>query len=298
MKTLVIGASGQLGTALIRELTNRGMNHVPAGHEEVEIIDTGSVDRLLKRTTPDWVVTTAAKHKVVECEEDRAAARAVNVDGTANVLRAARQHDARVMFVSTDYVFGGRDLLQGGARSRPYEEDHPVDPVNYYGVTKAEAEKLVIADPANIVVRVAGLFGRATSRGKGGNFVSRILELARDRDELQVVSDQIFSPTRAEDAARVMVDLLGAQSAAGIYHVSNVGEASWYDLARVAVEAAGEKTRVLPTRAADYFHDGVQRPSYSAFGHDRLAALGVAEPPHWEAAAREHVAGFALAMRP
>jgi dTDP-4-dehydrorhamnose reductase len=293
VSVLVIGSTGQLGSALIQDLVDRGMSAVGATHDDVEITNPRSVRELIARTAPSWIVHTAAMHKVVECETDRARARAINVDGTRSVVEAAEAASARVVFISTDYVFGGRDLRTGEPRSTPYDEDDQPDPINYYGVTKAEAERIVLASGANVVVRVAGLFGRAPSRGKGGNFVSRILDLARERDHLSVVNDQVFSPTRADDAATAIAELIGRPNSSGVYHGSNAGVASWFDLATVVVDAAGLSTKVEPVSAADFFHDGVARPAFSAFGHRRLVEADVPLPPDWEQAARAHVASMA-----
>lgn len=292
MNVLVIGATGQLGTALMERLGARGLPAVGATHEQVEIRDRQSVDELLARTSPTWVVSTAAMHKVVDCEADHQAARAVNVDGTRNVVEAAAARNARVVFISTDYVFSGRDAT-GDVRSTPYDELDAIDPINFYGVTKGEAEQIVLDGGDNVVVRVAGLFGQSASRGKGGNFVSRILDLARGRDRLTVINDQVFSPTRADDAADVIAGLIARPDSRGVYHASNTGQASWFDLARVVVDAAGLPTSVEPVSAADFFHDGVARPGYSAFGHRRLVDAGVPLPPHWETAARAHVISLA-----
>jgi dTDP-4-dehydrorhamnose reductase len=290
---LVIGSSGQLGTALMETFTKRGVSAVGATHGDVEITDGPSVASLVERTSPDWIVTTAAMHKVLDCEADPAGARAINVEGTRRVTEAARRAGARVVFVSTDYVFSGRDRHSGAVRTKPYDEDDPTQPLNQYGTTKAEGERIVLESDQDVVVRVAGLFGRSPSRGKGGNFVSRILDLARERERLTVVADQVFSPTRADDAAEVIASLIARADSRGVYHASNTGEASWYDLARVAVEAAGLRTLVDPVSAAEYFHDGVARPAYSAFSHRRLVEAGISLPPNWELAARSHVAALA-----
>ena len=224
----------------------------------------------------DVVINAAAYTAVDDAETHEREAFAINATGAGNLARAAADAGARLVHVSTDYVFAGD-------ASSPYPEDAPLAPISAYGRTKAEGERLVAAaHPSPYIVRTAWLYG-----AHGGNFVSTMLRLAAERETVSVVDDQRGQPTWARDLARAMVRLLDADAPAGIYHGTSSGETSWFGLARAVFADAGlDPERVLPTTAAA-FPRPAPRPSYSVLGHAAWERAGLEPIRDWREALRE-----------
>lgn len=280
MKALVVGATGQLGTALVAALEEAGVETVGLGHDEVEVTASDSVTRALQRERPTVVLNTAAFHKVDACEDDPGRAFEVNALGALHVARACREVGARCVYVSTDYVFDG-------AKPGPYTEEDLPEPVNVYGASKLAGEHLVRQTcPDALVVRVASLFGGGGARGKGTNFVLTVLDRARRGEPLRVVDDVRMSPTYTVDAARAVVELV-RRGEAGTFHVVNAGSCTWYEFARRVVDLAGLQARVEPT-TQDAYPMRARRPANSALSTAKLARLGLQLRP-WEEALAEYL---------
>jgi dTDP-4-dehydrorhamnose reductase len=195
---------------------------------------------------------------------------------------AAREIGARLVHVSTDYVFDG-------ALSRPYVEDDPAQPLSVYGASKLAGEGHVLASGAEaLVVRTSGVLGRGGSAQKGGSFVDRILAQARAGKPLRVVADQVFAPTLARDLAMALVELVRLR-ARGLYHVTNQGSCSWHELATAALAAAGLERRVEAIRAAE-LRLPARRPANSVLDNSRVRALGLPPLRPWREALAELVA--------
>jgi dTDP-4-dehydrorhamnose reductase len=276
VRWVVTGARGMLGQDVVARLTARG--------DEVTALDRSGVDVTDPEATADAVaghdvvVNCAAWTAVDDAESQEAAAYAVNAVGAASVARAARRTGARVVHVSTDYVFDG-------AGTAPYREDAVPGPRSAYGRTKAAGEWAVRAEaPDHLVVRTAWLYGAG-----GPCFPKTIARVARERGGLDVVDDQVGQPTWTVDLADLVVRLVDAGAPAGTYHGTSSGMTSWHGFARAIVAAAGlEPDIVRPTTSAD-FQRPAPRPAYSVLGHDALVAAGV-EPigpwgRRWELAA-------------
>jgi len=275
MRTLVIGATGQLGQDLLRVY---GEGATGLGHQEVDVTDGVAVAAVVRELRPDWVLNTAAFHRVDDCELNPTLSFAVNATGAANVARAAAEIGAGVVFFSTDYVFGG----VGRERGRPHTEGELPDPLNVYGVSKWAGERLVEqANPRHLVVRTAGLYGTATSR-KGWTFPELMLNKARSDGRLKVVDDQALSPTNTADLAEA-VKALTERDASGLFHLTNEGECSWYEFAKATIELAGVGVPIEPIASS---HSGRRavRPPYSALASARLAGTGVAPLRPWREA--------------
>ncbi len=288
MKGLVVGATGQLGTALVAALEEAGVETVGLGHDEVEVTASDSVTRALQRERPTVVLNTAAFHKVDACEDDPGRAFEVNALGALHVARACREVGARCVYVSTDYVFDG-------TKPGPYTEEDPPEPVNVYGASKLAGEHLVRQTcPDALVVRVASLFGGGGARGKGTNFVLTVLDRARRGEPLRVVDDVRMSPTYTVDAARTVVELV-RRGEAGTFHVVNAGSCTWYEFARRVVDLAGLPAHVEPT-ARDAYPIRARRPANSALSTAKLARLGLQLRP-WEEALAEYLEHLARAER-
>ena len=286
MSVLVIGATGQLGQDLLRVY---GDEAVPLGHGDLDVGDGVAVAARLRETKPDWVLNTAAFHRVDDCELNPTLSFAVNALGAANVARAAAEVGAGVVFFSTDYVYGG----VGRERGRPHAEGDPPDPLNVYGVSKWAGEQLVAqANPRHLVVRTAGLYGTATSR-KGWTFPELMVNKARTDGKLKVVTDQALSPTNTADLAAT-VKALTDRDAAGLFHLTNEGECSWHEFASATVELAGIDIEVEPTVSTPAPRKA-RRPPYSALTSERLVRVGVPPLRPWREALADYLRAKGLA---
>jgi len=280
MRVTVFGASGLLGQALMREWKDDDVAGLSSS--DADIRDSEQVERAIRRTRPDWVVLSAAYTDVDGCESNPDLAYAVNRDGAAKVACAAKTIGARLVFLSSDYVFDGR-------KSTPYEIDDPRNPQSVYGKTKAEAElKLLDIDPDVCIVRTSWLFGTG-----GKCFPDTILKLAASRPTLKVVNDQRGSPTYAEDLAQAIIQL-SRRSASGIFHATNAGDCSWFEFAQQIVQSAGLATKVEPVSSQEMARPA-PRPAYSVLSPSRLGSLGIEMPSWRDALARYMKVRTALA---
>jgi dTDP-4-dehydrorhamnose reductase len=254
MKVLITGANGQLGTDLCKTLHH--FEVIPVTHADADITDMDSVKRICFAHKPDAIVNTAAYVRVDDCETNQDLAFKVNALGARNVAVVAEECKARLVHISTDYVFGGK----AEPRTVPYTEfDVPV-PANVYGKSKLAGEDFVRhLCRRHFIIRTSGLFGVAGSSGKGGNFIETILKLAKERNRLTVVNDQVFSPTYTRDLAVKIGELLTTELY-GVYHVTNQGACSWYEFAREILRLAGSKTPVVPV-TSDQYPQKARRPA-------------------------------------
>jgi dTDP-4-dehydrorhamnose reductase len=277
---LILGATGQLGQDLMRVF---GEHATGLGHEDVEVTDEAAVAAAVGRAAPDWVLNTAAFHRVDDCEADPPKAFAVNAVGAANVARAAAAVGAGVLFVSSDYVFGG----EGRARGHPHDEDAPPRPLNVYGVSKLAGEQLTaLATPRHLIVRAAGLYGTTTSR-KGWTFPELMLHKARTEGAVKVVTDQALSPTNTADLAAAIKDLV-ARDATGVFHLTNAGECSWFEFAAATFELVG---MAVPMEAVESsrFPTRATRPRYSALTSVNLGRAGAPPMRPWREALTDYL---------
>ena len=273
MRVTIFGATGMLGKALLRRWKNKhNTDEVTGlGSAKADIRDFAQVERAMQQSNPDWVVLSAAYTDVDGCELNPALAAAVNTSGAVNVARAAAVAGARLLFVSTDYVFDG-------TKSTPYETADARNPINAYGRSKAEAEEKILSIlPDVCVVRTSWLFGPG-----GKCFPDTILKLAARLPETEVaivVNDQRGCPTYTLDLADAIVALCKSE-ARGIVHCTNRGECSWYDFAVEIIGQAGLKTVVRPT-TSDKFVRPAPRPKYSVLSSASLAKYGIEMRP-WQ----------------
>ncbi len=272
MRALVFGATGLLGKALMKAWD---VDHVKGVGSAIDIRDASSVTGTVEREQPEAIVLAAAYTDVDGCETNRDLAFAVNSQGAANVAEAAKQAGARLLLVSTDYVFDGN-------KSAPYEIDDPVAPATVYGRSKVEAEiRLRQILPECCIVRTSWLFGVG-----GKCFPETILRIASTRSEIDVVDDQRGSPTYAPDLAQVLISLCRLR-AQGTLHVTNQGDCTWYDFAREIVSGAGLTTTVRPT-TSDKFVRPAPRPRYSVLSPASLKLHSITMPP-WKDALRRYL---------
>lgn len=269
MRILVTGASGQLGYDVERELERRGIEHLGTSSRELDITDREAVERLMAAYRPDAAIHCAAYTKVDLAEDEPERCWAVNADGTRNMAAACRKTGAKLLYISTDYVFPGT-----GERS--YETGDPTGPVNTYGRSKLAGELAVQSLLEKyFIVRISWVFGK-----NGNNFVKTMLRLAETKAELSVVCDQIGSPTYTADLAPLLCDMVQTERY-GVYHATNEGTCAWSEFAEAIFELAGRQvvvhpipTSAYPTRAA--------RPLNSRMSKECLHSNGFQELPEWK----------------
>jgi dTDP-4-dehydrorhamnose reductase len=282
MKVLLIGSTGQLGTDLCQAFPPADL--IPLDLPEIDITSMESVKKALLQHRPGTVINTAAYLRVDDCETEQDKAYAVNALGARNVAVVCQEIGARLVYISTDYVFGGGSEV----RKTPYTEfDLPV-PLNVYGLSKLAGERMVRhLCQKHFIIRTSGLFGIAGASGKGGNFVETILKLAGTRDELRIVNDQVFSPTHTRDLARKIAWICSTEYF-GLFHVTNGGLCSWYEFGREIIRLAGLKTPVVPITSEEY-PQKARRPSYSVLGNYQLHLLGMDDMRPWQEALKEYL---------
>ncbi len=261
MKVLVTGASGQLGTELVDVFTHAGHAVVGTTHESLDICDVAAVAAVIEAERPDWILHGAAWTAVDACESDPERAEAVNGGGTRNIVAAAQRVGARVLYVSTDYVFDGEKV-------GPYVESDATNPQSAYGASKLSGERAMRA--SDLVVRISWVCGY-----HGNNMVKTILRIAAAQPTLAFVDDQVGHPTFADDAAKGMLALVEA-GASGVFHLTNQGAVSWCGFARAVLEAAGDDpTRVAAIATADLQPPRpAKRPANSVLDNAAMRAAG------------------------
>src|SRR5580658_6532893 len=273
MRAIVFGASGLLGKALMREWAGDVVTGLSSG--DADIRDAKRVRQVVEQARPDWVVLAAAYTDVDGCESNQDLAFAVNRDGAVNVATAAKHVGARLVFLSSDYVFDGK-------KTTPYEIEDARNPQSVYGRTKAEAEiRLLALMPECCIARTSWLFGIG-----GKCFPDTILKLAASRPALDVVNDQRGCPTYSVDLARAIVQLC-RKDASGIVHVTNAGDCTWFDFAEEIVRSAGLATTVRPVSSQQMARPA-PRPAYSVLSPARLQSLGI-KMPSWRDALQRYM---------
>jgi dTDP-4-dehydrorhamnose reductase len=282
MKVLVIGASGQLGIDLCLALRN--FEVVPLTHQDIEITDIDSVKEACARHMPDAIVNTVAYVRVDDCETNQGKAFQVNALGARNVAVVAQELGAKMAYLSTDYVFGGEIEPHHNSYT---EFDMPV-PLSVYGKSKLAGEDFVQhLCSKHFIIRTSGLFGTAGSSGKGGNFVETMLRLSKERDELRVVNDQVFSPTYTSDLAKKIAQLINTEYY-GILHITNKGACSWFEFAREILKLAGIDTPVIPV-TSDQYPQKARRPHFSVLDNYHLRLLGMDDMRPWQEALKDYM---------
>lgn len=269
MRVLVTGVSGQLGYDVARVLAQRGIEYRGTSSKELDITDRAAVEHLMRSYRPDAVIHCAAYTKVDLAEDEPERCWAVNADGTRNLAAACREIGAKMLYISTDYVFPGT-----GEQFR--RTDDPVSPVNTYGRSKLAGELAVQSLlETYFIVRISWVFGK-----NGNNFVKTMLRLAETRTELTVVCDQIGSPTYTADLAPLLCDMVQTERY-GIYHATNGGTCAWSEFAKAIFELADKQVTVYPIPTSAYPTRAV-RPLNSRMSKECLHSSGFQELPEWK----------------
>ena len=289
MRWLVVGSNGQLGTDLLNILADRDDESVGVDLPRIDITERDSIAAVLADVRPDVVINVAAFTAVDAAENDEETAHAINGMGAGLVAEeVARSSDARLLHISTDYVFDGN-------AEDPYPEGTDPNPQSAYGRTKLAGEELVCSalPDRHYIIRTAWLYGE-----HGQNFVKTMIRLAGERDTVSVVTDQVGQPTWSHDLAEHLIALAAAPAPAGIYHGTNSGQCSWYEFTREIFSLIGaDPDRVLATDSSA-FSRPAPRPPFSVLGHDGWQRAGLAPMRSWREAAAEAVPRIAKQSTP
>lgn len=268
MKLLVTGVKGQLGYDVCKVLSARGIEHRGVDIEDFDITNVQATHDYIAAYRPDGVIHCSAWTAVDRAEDELEKVRAVNAEGPRNIASACKEIGAKLVYISTDYVFPGTG-------DRFYEPDDPTGPLGAYGVTKLEGEQAVQALLERyFIVRVSWVFGK-----NGNNFVRTMLRLAETKSELNVVCDQIGSPTYTADLAPLLCDMVVTDKY-GIYHATNEGICSWAEFAEEIFRLAGKRVKVNPVPTSEYPTRAV-RPLNSRMSKAKLEEMGFSRLPDW-----------------
>lgn len=272
MRILLIGGSGMLGAEVQKKLQTKSLDVVWPRSSELDIRDFDSVSTYLSHNKPEWIINCAAWADVVRAEDEFEAACELNFKGPYNLAIAAGQYGCTVIQISTDYVFNGM-------RANAYVEDSETSPINKYGASKELGEKALLENlpKAAYVLRTSWLYGV-----NGKNFVKTIAEKALKQESVQVVNDQIGSPTNARDLAGAIVSLIDTPPEPGIYHYSNAGSCSWFEFAQSIYALAGFDPNLVEAVDSEAFNSKVSRPKYSLLSKEKWISAGLSEVPYWE----------------
>lgn len=282
MKVLVIGANGQLGTDLCHVF--RKTDLIALTHSDIEISNMDSVKEALFKHRPEVVINTAAYIRVDDCETEKDRAFAINALGARNIAVMSQEIGAKLVHLSTDYVFGG----EPGIRTIPYTEFDAPHPLNAYGESKLAGEKLVChLCQKHFIIRTSGLFGTAGARGKEGNFIEMILNLAKTNNDLTMVNDQVFSPTYTKDLAAKILQIANTRYY-GLFHITNSSYCSWYEFSQEIIKLAKLKARINQVTSEQYPRRA-KRPHYSVLQNYHLHLLGLDDMRPWQDALEDYM---------
>lgn len=274
-RMLLLGSGGMIGSALKRIFSDIDLESYR--HEELDITDYVALEKAFLRHKPEIVLNAAAFTKVDDCERFRETAFVANAQAPGHLASLCNKYRALLVHFSTDYIFGG-------ASARPYKEDHPPNPINYYGTTKWEGEKLIAASGCRfLILRTSWIFGQ-----NGENFVKKVLKRALAGASVQAPVDQMGSPTKARDVADAVVRLLDA-GAVGVYHFTNAGACSRYEQACTILQLYGLNNSVEPVKN-DSLPTAAKRPQYSVLDCTRYTERTGHTPRTWQESTAEYIA--------
>ena len=240
---------------------------MPIDRSVIDLSDIDAATRFLRDLNFGCLINCSSNHKTDEVERNSQLAFTINAHLVQRLANVCADKKARLVHISTDYVFGGQEKLV------PLTELDCKAPLNVYGASKGMGEDLALLTSADVLVlRVASLFGFVGASGKGGNFVETMIRLGKEKGALRVVADQTMSPTATVDIANALIDLVQARAASGIWHVVNSGSATWYGFAKRIIERTGISATVTPLSSAE-FPTPARRPTYSVLDNSKLAQL-------------------------
>ena len=269
MKIIVTGSRGQLGSDVTAQLKTEGIEVIEASLPEIDITDSKAVENLVAESRADGVIHCAAYTNVDLAESEKELCRKINVDGTLNIARSCRNHDIPLLFTSTDYVFSGEG-------NTPFETDSDKAPCNFYGESKLGGENAVIENcDKYFILRISWVFGE-----NGKNFVKTMLRLAETKSEINVVADQIGSPTYTKDLAVLICQMIKTDKY-GVYHATNEGFCSWADFAEKIMEYSDLPVKINRI-SSDEYKSAAVRPLNSRLSKKSLDKAGFCRLPDWQ----------------
>lgn len=281
MRVVVTGAGGLAGKEVLAVLAKAGHEVIPKTHKDLDITDAEGLKRLFAQSMPEWVINLAAYTNVDACEDHEEIAYSINAKAPGIMARLCRERGIRLCHISTDYVFDGK-------KASPYTEDDIPNPLSVYGKSKLYGEREIERNLGQyLIIRTQWLFGPG-----GANFVENIINLAREKDVLEVVDDQRGCPTYSRDLASALLVLI-EMGATGIYNVSCSGDTTWFGLAKKAIEYAGLDTRVIPVDSKR-FPRPATRPKNSVLSKDKFTRLTGRKLPSWEDSLRQYIEDFLI----
>lgn len=279
MNILVTGSKGQLGQELQRMSESINNNYLFTDLNELDITNYNAIDRYFRENDIQVIVNCAAYTNVDKAEDDIAQANLINNQGVKNLALISKKYDATLIHISTDYVFQGD-------KNTPYSENHTTNPLGIYGKTKREGEiSLIETGSKHMIFRTSWLYSIF-----GNNFVKTIIKLANERDTLNVVFDQVGSPTHAKDLAKAIYEIIETDKicSEGIFHYSNEGVCSWYDFAKEICEVKNISCSIEPCHSSE-FPSRVKRPAYSVLDKTKIKEQFSLKIPHWKDSLKEFV---------
>jgi dTDP-4-dehydrorhamnose reductase len=269
LKVLVTGVSGQLGFDIFSQLKSKGIECVGTKPQDFDITNEDEVFEYINKISPTVVVHCAAYTAVDNAQDDEDLCRLINVNGSENIAKACAKLDAKMLYISTDYVFDGEG-------TEPFETDSKTNPLNVYGKSKLDGEKAVLENcKSSFILRTSWVFGE-----NGMNFVKTIIRLANERDKISVVNDQIGSPTYTKDLAVLICDMINT-SKYGVYHATNEGYCTFAQFAKEIVKSSGYNTQVIEI-TSDEFGAKANRPKNSRLSKKSLDDAGFSRLPDWQ----------------
>lgn len=272
MKYLITGGTGQLGYDIVKELISRGkLEYIAPTTKEMNITNKDEVEKVILDYKPNVIFHCAAYTAVDKAEEDRENCYNVNVNGTKNIVEVAKKINAKVVYISTDYVFDG-------TKKTEYETEDITNPINYYGYTKLLGEKEVQQLNDYLIVRISWAFGE-----NGKNFVKTMLNLAETKTELSIVSDQIGSPTYTKDLSKLLLDMI-ENNKKGLFFATNEDFCSWYEFAEYIFKINNINIKLNKVLTKDY-KTLAKRPLNSKLSKNKLDEEGLTRLPSWQDAA-------------
>ena len=276
MKILVTGYNGQLGFDVVKELQKRNIECKGVDRDDFDITDSDAVHDYINTYNPDAVIHCAAYTAVDKAEDEPEICKKVNVTGSENIARVCAENDIKMVYISSDYVFGG-------AGSKAFETDAPINPCNVYGESKADGEKAVASlCKKHFIIRTSWVFGL-----NGGNFVKTMLRLAETHSELSVVDDQIGSPTYTPDLAVLICDMVVSDKY-GTYHATNENYCSWAQFASEIMRLKNKNVKINPVTTAQYGAKAL-RPLNSRLSKKSLDDAGFNRLPTWQDALKRYL---------
>lgn len=281
-KVLLIGASGQLGTDVALAFKSKYIV-VPATHKDLDILNYKKLKKVIFDIKPDIIINTAAHHQVDEIQKNAKKAFLVNALGQKNIADLSSKTNSTIVFISTDYVFGS-----DSKRNRAYTELDCPGAINTYGVTKIAGEELTkIYANKYFIVRTSGLYGLKGSSNKGENFVEKMINKAKRGEELNVVNDQILSPTYTKNLAQNLLLIL-TTSNYGTYHIVSRGSCSWWRFTSEIFALLGMRVHCNPVDS-NYFKTAAKRPLYSVLTNHNLSKIKLNKMKHWKTNLKDYL---------